>query len=255
MLLLAAIGSWGVGTIPALAAGGNRAALAAVLNDATATLQDGLKASEFEGTAISAKFEIADGRLQISVYTLNGSDFIEVVVDPKTGAISKAEKITDAEDLKAATSQKGAMAKASMPLLMAAETAVKANACFRAVSIFPELKNGETNAEVTLSAWGLFKKITQKLDCANTLCSSRRRHPTNDGGRAFPAKPLSASRRCASVKGLRHARGRDFQTGTRRSRERMLDVPHRTSGVGAAGVDVGIGDGGRCNHRENTQRR
>jgi hypothetical protein len=44
--------------------------------------------------------------------------------------------------------KKEAMAKARMPLLMAAETAVKANACFRTVSIFPELKNGKANAEV-----------------------------------------------------------------------------------------------------------
>ena len=170
--LLAAIGSWGAGTAPTRAAGANRAALAAVMNDATGTLQDGLKASEREGTPLSAKFEIQGGRLQLSVYTINGNDFMEVVVDPKSGVITKAEKITNAEDLKAATLQKGAMAKARMPLLMAAENAVKANACFRAVSIVPELKNGEASAEVILSAWGLFKKIAQRLDCEykNTLC-------------------------------------------------------------------------------------
>jgi hypothetical protein len=97
---------------------------------------------------------------------------MEVVVDPKTGVIAKAEKITNAEDLKAARLQKEAMAKARMPLLIAAETLVKTNACFRAVSIFPELKNGEASAEVILSACGLFRKITQKLNCRykNILC-------------------------------------------------------------------------------------
>ena len=172
LLLLAAVGSWGAGTAPTRAAGANRAALAAVMNDATGTLQDGLKASEREGTPLSAKFEIQGGRLQLSVYTINGNDFMEVVVDPRTGVIAKAEKITNAEDLKAATLQKEAMAKARMPLLMAAETVVKTNACFRAVSIFPELKNGEASAEVILSACGLFRKITQKLNCRykNILC-------------------------------------------------------------------------------------
>src|SRR5215472_2281852 len=129
--LLAAVGSWGAGTAPTRAAGAIRAALAALMNDATGTLQDGLKASAREGTPLSAKFEIQGGRLQLSVYTLNGNDFMEVVVDPKTGVIAKAEKITSAEDLTAAALQKEAMAKARMPLLMAAETVVKTNACFR----------------------------------------------------------------------------------------------------------------------------
>ena len=42
--------------------------------------------------------------------------------DPKTGAIAEAEKITDADDLKAAAAQKAAMAKATGSLLAAAET-------------------------------------------------------------------------------------------------------------------------------------
>ena len=43
---------------------------------------------------------------------MKGNDFMEVVADPKSGTIAKAEKITDADDLKAAASQKAAMAKA-----------------------------------------------------------------------------------------------------------------------------------------------
>src|SRR5690348_11635670 len=98
------------------------------MKNATATLQGGLKVSQAQGTPISAKFEIEDGKLQLSVYTMKGNDFMEVVADPDTGAIAKAEKITDAEDLKAAAEQKAAMAKAKVPLLTATETAVKANA-------------------------------------------------------------------------------------------------------------------------------
>ena len=56
------------------------------------------------------------------------------------------------------------MAKAKVPLLSAAETAVNANAGFRAVSIVPELKSGQATAEVTLLQGTTFKKVTEKLD-------------------------------------------------------------------------------------------
>jgi len=125
--LIAAIGLCSAAAVPARAEE-NRAALAAAMKDATATLQSGLMASEREGTPISAKFEIEDGKLQLSVYTMKGDGFTEVVADPKTGAIAKAEKITDAGDLKEAISQKAAMAKAKVPLAAATETAVKAHA-------------------------------------------------------------------------------------------------------------------------------
>jgi hypothetical protein len=138
--------------------------LAKALNDTKVTLQGGLRASEAQGTPISAKFEIEDGKLQLSVYTIKGNDFMEVVADPQTGAIAKAEKITDTGDLKEAAEQKAAMAKAKVPLLTATETAVKANAGSRAVSIVPELKSGQATAEVTLLQGTTFKKVTEKLD-------------------------------------------------------------------------------------------
>jgi len=136
-LLVAAIGFCSVGTLRAWAEGSDPAALAAALKDATATLQGGLKASEREGTPISAKFEIDEGKLQLSIYTMKGDDFMEVVADPGTGAVTEAEKIKDADDLKEATAQKAAMAKAKVPLASAAETAVNANPGFRVVSIYP----------------------------------------------------------------------------------------------------------------------
>jgi len=162
--MIAAIGLCSAGVAPAWAAGDDPKALAAALKDAMATLQGGLSASEPQGTPISAKFEIEDGKLQLSVYTMKGDGFMEVVADPKTGAIAKAEKITDADDLKASASQKAAMAKAKVSLLTATETAVKGNPGFRAVSIFPELKGGNAVAEVTLLQGTTFKKVTEKLD-------------------------------------------------------------------------------------------
>jgi hypothetical protein len=163
-LLMVAISLSGGLFAPAWAEGGDPAALAAAMKNATATLQGGLKASEAQGTPISAKFEIEDGKLQLSVYTMKGSDFMEVVADPKSGAIAKAEKITDADDLKAAASQKAAMAKARAPLLTAAETAVNANAGSRAVSVYPQLQGSNPVAEVTLLQGTTFKKVMEKLD-------------------------------------------------------------------------------------------
>jgi hypothetical protein len=164
ILAVAAIGFLGAATFPAWGEDPDPAALAAAMKNASATLQGGLKASEAQGTPISAKFEIEDGKLQLSIYTMKGNDFMEVVADPNSGAIAKAEKITDAGDLKEAAEQKAAMAKAKVPLLNATETAVNANAGSRAVSIVPELKNGQATAEVTLLEGTAFKKVTEKLD-------------------------------------------------------------------------------------------
>jgi hypothetical protein len=140
------------------------AAMAAALKDTNFTLQDGLKASEREGQPISAQFEIDDGKLQISIYTTKGDNFSETVADPKTGAIVKSEELTDTDELSDAADQKAAMAKATISLSAAAEAAVKENAGFRAVSIFPDLRNGHAIAEVTLLQGTTAKKVTEKLD-------------------------------------------------------------------------------------------
>jgi hypothetical protein len=142
----------------------DRVALAADLKDAKVTLEEGLKASEREGKPIWAKFEVEDGKLQLSIYTMKPDGFAEVVIDPKTGTGTKSEKITDAEDLKAATTQKAAVEKASTSLLAAAEKAAKTHAGYRSVSIVPEMKGGHPMAEVTLLQGGTFKKVAEKLD-------------------------------------------------------------------------------------------
>ena len=142
----------------------SRAALATALKDAKVNLGDGLKASEREGKPVSAKFEIDDGKLQLSVYTMKADGFAEVVIDPKTGAIAKAEKITDAEDLEAAATQKAAMEKATISLLAATEKAVNANAGYQAVSITPEMREGHPAADITLLQGETVKNIAEKLD-------------------------------------------------------------------------------------------
>src|SRR5262252_6892863 len=80
----------------------NYAELAAALPQATVSLTHGMRASEGRGNPISAKFEIENGSLQLSVYTMNRDQFTEVIVDHWSGAISKAEAITSGDDLKAA---------------------------------------------------------------------------------------------------------------------------------------------------------
>jgi hypothetical protein len=92
--------SWVALSPSALAEEKDQAALARALQPAKTTLEAGLKASEREGRPISAKFEIEGGKLQLSVYTTKGDGFAEAVLDPATGAIVKAEKTTDADDLK-----------------------------------------------------------------------------------------------------------------------------------------------------------
>ena len=142
----------------------DEAALVQALKNAKISLEDGLKSSEREGKPISAKFEIDEGKLQLSVYTMKGNGFSEVVVDPQSGAIAKAETITDPEDLEAAEKQKDAMAKATKSLRAAAQEAERANAGSRAVSITPTVKEGHPTAEIKLLAGGAIKTVTGKLD-------------------------------------------------------------------------------------------
>ena len=164
LVLVSVAGLWGADAGPAQAQDDEIEAMAAALKDTTFTLQDGLKAGEREGQPISAQFEIDDGKLQVSIYTVKGDDFSEVVADPKTGAIVKSEKITDTDELSDAADQKAAMAKAKTSLSAAADAAVKENAGFRAVSIFPDLRDGHAIAEVTLLQGTNAKKVTEKLD-------------------------------------------------------------------------------------------
>jgi len=164
VLIIAAASLFSAGAGGLRAEEGDPAALAAALKNTKLTLQQGLKASERQGKPISAKFEIEHGQLQLSVYTQKGKEFLEVIIDLKTGAVAKAEKISDAGDLKEAAEQSAAMTKAKVSLLAATDTAAKTNAGFRAVGIAPELKDGHPTAEVNLLQGTTFKKVAAKLD-------------------------------------------------------------------------------------------
>ena len=140
------------------------AELAKALKDAKIPLQRGLTASAKEGKPISAKYEVEDGKLQLSVYTMKGDKFSEVIVDHTKGTVAKAEPITKADDLTAAKSQSEAMAKAKRSLEAAATEATKENRGFRAVSVMPALKEGHPVADVTLVKGDEWKTVSEKLD-------------------------------------------------------------------------------------------
>src|SRR2546421_9917014 len=69
---------------------GNQTTLAKAVLGARVPLERGLAASASHGQAISAEFEMEEGKLQLSVYALkDGKDF-EVIVDHNTGKVVKA---------------------------------------------------------------------------------------------------------------------------------------------------------------------
>src|SRR5262252_6974779 len=125
-----------------------RAELAKAMKDAKVPLAQGVSASTKEGKPISAKYEVEDGKLQLSVYTMKGDKFSEVIVDHKTGKVAKSEPITGGEDLAAAQKQAQAMRKTKHALREAAARAEKANPGFHAVSVVPELEDGKPQADV-----------------------------------------------------------------------------------------------------------
>ena len=142
----------------------DRAELAKAVARAKVSLEQGLSASAHTGKPISAKFEIEDGKLQLSVYTAKGDTFSEVVVDNNTGKAAKTESITSGEDLSAAKTQSEAMAKAKQSLSVTLAGVLKGKPGFRAVSIFPVLKDGHPVAEVTLTKGDEWKTVSEKLD-------------------------------------------------------------------------------------------
>jgi len=66
----------------------DKAELAPVVAGAKVTLEQGLAASKKNGKPVSAKFEIENGKPQLSVYTIkDGSKYFEVIVDHTSGEI------------------------------------------------------------------------------------------------------------------------------------------------------------------------
>ena len=142
--------------------------LANALSGVKVSLQQAFTASEREGQPISGKFEMDEGKLQLSVYTAKEGKFFEVIVDHMTGTIIKVEPVTEGEDLAHAKAQKAAMDKAKIKLADAA-TKAKGQAKGEAaevvvVSAVPELKGDSTVATVVLLQGKKFSTASQPLN-------------------------------------------------------------------------------------------
>ena len=139
-------------------------ALIKAMESAKVTLQQGLAAAEAEGQPISGKFEVEDGKLQLSVYTSKDGKFSEVLVDYATGSITEFEPITEGDDLADAKSQSAAMAKAKTALKAAVEKVLGQSPGFRAISVTPDLKDGRPVALVVLLKGKEFKTLQASLE-------------------------------------------------------------------------------------------
>jgi hypothetical protein len=140
--------------------------LAKAMKEAKVPLDRGVSAAAArEGKAISAKYEVEDGKLQLSVYTMKkGDKFSEVIVDHRTGKVAKAEPITSGDDLAAAKDQEEAMAKAKRSLQAATADATRKNPGYRAVSAIPKIEEDRPVAVVTLFKGDDWKIVSVNLD-------------------------------------------------------------------------------------------
>jgi hypothetical protein len=162
--IIVALAASFVGHRSALAIGPDeeQAELANVMSSAKVSLQQGFTASEREGQPISGKFEMDEGKLQLSVYTAREGKFYEVIVDHMT------ELITEGEDLTHAKSQKAAMDRGKVKLADAA-TKAKGQAKGEAadvlvVSAVPELKDDHPVVAVVLLQGKKFSTASEPLD-------------------------------------------------------------------------------------------
>jgi hypothetical protein len=139
-------------------------ALIKLLDTAKINLQQGLTASEQQGKPISAKFEVDDGKLQLSVYTAKEGKFFEVLINHMTGKVLRAELITEGDDLTAATEQSAAMTNAKISLQAAVDKTITESANTRAVSVVPSMKDGHPIASIEVLTYNQVKAIQQPLD-------------------------------------------------------------------------------------------
>jgi hypothetical protein len=128
-----------------------KAELATAVSGAKVTLEQGLMASKKNGKPISAKFEIDNGKPQLSVYTIrDGSKYFEVIVDDTSGEVAKTEAITGGDDLTAAKKQNDGMFRATREIREAVKEAKQDNPGYVAVSVWPEMKDNHSMANVLL---------------------------------------------------------------------------------------------------------
>src|SRR6516162_275402 len=169
LLSVLAIAFW---AIPAGAAMSDKekAELAPVIAGARVTLEQGLATSKKNGKPVSAKFEIENGKPQLSIYTVrDGSKYFEVIVDHSSGEIAKADPITGGDDLTAAKKQSDSMFRATRELREAVKEAKRDNPGYNAVSVWSEMKDNHSVATVTLVKDNDWKTVANDLTVYRTL--------------------------------------------------------------------------------------
>jgi hypothetical protein len=138
-------------------------ALVTAMKEAKISLARGLQASAKEGKPISGKFELDGGKLQLSIYTMKGSQFFEVIVDFTNGKVLKTEPISSGEDLAAAKKQAALMAKSKQTLHALVGKVEKANPGYRAISVTPDSEHGEAHADLVLLKGAESKHVEENL--------------------------------------------------------------------------------------------
>ncbi len=128
----------------------DKAELATAVSGAKVTLEQGLIASKKDGKPVSGKFEVDNGKPQLSVYTVKDGKFTEVIVDHTSGDIAKVEPITGGDDLTEAKKQNDGLFRATRELSEAVKEAKHGNPGYRAVSVWAEMKDGHSMANVLL---------------------------------------------------------------------------------------------------------
>jgi hypothetical protein len=128
-----------------------KADLAPVVDGAKVTLEQALATSKKDGKPVSAKFEIENGKPQLSVYTVqDGTKYFEVIVDQTSGEIAKAEPISGGDDLTEAKKQNDGLFRATRELREAVKEAKHDNPGYIAVAVWPEMKDNHSIATVAL---------------------------------------------------------------------------------------------------------
>ena len=147
-----------------------KAELAPVVANAKVTLEQGLATSKKNGKPVSAKFEIENGKPQLSIYTVrDGNKYFEVIVDHTSGEIAKVEPITGGDDLTAAKRQNDSLFRATRELREAVKEAKRDNPGYVAVSVWSEMKDSHSIATVTLVKDNDWKTVANDLTVYRTL--------------------------------------------------------------------------------------
>ena len=159
-------------TTPASAAMSDKekAELAPAVSGSKVTLEQGLAASKKNGKPVSAKFEIENGKPQLSVYTIKeGSKYFEVIVDQTSGEIAKADPITGGDNLTEAKKQNDGMFRATRELREAVKEAKHDSPGYNAVSVSSEMKDNHSVATVLLVKDSDWKTAVIDLTVYKTL--------------------------------------------------------------------------------------